>query len=211
MKLGHLLHQAYLLRFQLVPESQVPGPVQAAFQEILIAGEKSENGAVMEPADANHRIDFVGNALQRFEKPPGPGIPPHRHLDTGEVEIQVVERSELQQQVTGRLGSNGRHPRHVVRGVANEGQEVSNLPWLDAETLDDLVGSDHPVPHGVPQQDPVSDQLREILIGCDDDHLQTASERPIDRAGDQIISFHSLLLEDRNRERLDDLSASIHL
>ena len=92
-------------------------------------------------------------------------------LDRGGVGEQAVQVAELLQQLRRGLDPDARHARHVVGGVAGERQHVAHQLRPDPEARDHLGAVDRLLLHRVVHLDALADQLHQVLVGGDDDHL----------------------------------------
>ncbi len=109
------------------------------------------------------------------------------------------------------LGPDRGHAGDVVRGVSGQRQQILELSDAHAEALFDLGHAEHAIAHGVPHDRAFADELHQILVRGDDHHLQIVLGGALDRARDQVIGLHAVLLEDRDVEGAHDLLAARHL
>jgi len=77
---------------------------------------------------------------------------------------QAFEIAEFLEKQRCRLHTDSRHARHVIRGVAGEGENVSNLLRADPEFFHDLVAADLLGLHRIEHLNAVADQLHQILV-----------------------------------------------
>ena len=83
------------------------------------------------------------------------------------------------------LGTHFRHARNIVRAVADKRQPVDDLFGIDVELLLDTIAVEDGAGHGIHQRDPVTDELRHVLVDCGYQYFHAgigglASERPDD-------------------------------
>ncbi len=127
-------------------------------------------------------------------------------VDTGE---ECIERPELGEQLGGRLLSHRWDPGDVVRRVPDEREEVDDLLWkhavLGADAL--AVQAQGRVPCAAAawaqERDPLSDDLRHVLVGSRDETRQPGLRRAERERGEHVVSLDSLFREDRDPQRAE--------
>ena len=127
-------------------------------------------------------------------------LPPLRLLDGLGSGQQLVERAVLAQKLGRRLHPDPRHPRHVVRTVAGEGQAVLDQLGPHPEALLDLGRADHLALHRVPHADPVGHELHQVLVRGDDQHLAAQLPCPVDIGRNQVVRLEARHLHRRQAE-----------
>ena len=127
-----------------------------------------------------------------------------------------LERAELADQRRGRLRADARHPRHVVGRIADERLDVRHLLGRRAELLDH-AGAVEPALGAVarlalqPQfrvveGDAVADELHQVLVGRDDQHVGAGFRCPAGIGGDEVVRLEAGLLDRDQPERPHSLA-----
>ena len=124
-------------------------------------------------------------------------------LDLAGALQQRVERAVFGDELRGGLDADARRAGHVVGGIAGERLHVDHLFRRHAEIFDHLGDADAPllaprvarargrIEHG----DAGLDQLHEVLVGGDDQHVGAALARQPRIGGDEIVGLVSVLLD----------------
>ena len=109
-----------------------------------------------------------------------------------------------------RLDAYAARARHVVGGIAGERLDVDHLVGAGAEIGDDFVGADAPLlaiaRGGVEHRDPGLDELHQVLVGRDDQHVGAALARLARVGGDEVVGLVAVLLDRRQAERAHRLA-----
>ena len=119
--------------------------------------------------------------------------------------IEVVQRAEGLDQGQGRLFADARHAGDVVGAVPGQGHGVNDLGRLDAEFFFDGSGIDMDLFQGVPDGDPIGDQLGEILVAGDDDHREPGRGRLPGQGADEVIGLEARHFQHGDAKGRDDL------
>src|SRR2546422_996139 len=107
--------------------------------------------------------------------------------DAAEIGVQLIERGKLLHERRGRLVPDSRHPGDVVNLVPGERQVIGETLRRDSEVALDVAIAELLARPEIPQQIAVPDELREILVACDESraHARSAHEAP-QRADDVV-------------------------
>ena len=132
-------------------------------------------------------------------------------LDRGGVGEQAFQIAELLEQLRRGLDPDARHARHVVRSVAGEREDVAHLLRPDPEALDHLGAVDRFLLHRVVHLHALTDQLHQVLVGGDDDHLAAGRARLAGVGGDDVVGLVAVELDHRQAERLGRLAHHLEL
>ena len=124
-------------------------------------------------------------------------------LHLGRVREEILQRSVLRDQLLRALVADAGNPLDVVDRVAHQREDVDDKLRWDAELLLDALGV---VPGalflGIPDADPIADELKEILVAGHDRHLETGGRRLFRQRPDHIVGLEALGSKDRHAERL---------
>ena len=181
------------------------------------AGDAAGEGLELHPFQEGHQarvvevgeaevVRIVGNRhvlLQGDEGAAQPGVVGVRlqHLaallllDLGGAGQKLVQRSVLGEKLRRRLGSDGRHARHVVGAVAHQRLQLDHLVRPDAVALDHRGLVDDLVLHRIEHDDLGRDQLRQVLVRRDDDDLRPSLRRDAGVGRHDVIGLVALLLQ----------------
>ena len=148
---------------------------------------------------AHEGHQFLRDADQRHRLRVGQRLPALGLLDFAGAREQRFEIAVFGDQLRGGLDADARRAGDVVGGIAGERLNVDDLVGLGAEIGEDLLGADAPllaIPRGgVEHRDPGADQLHQVLVGGDDQHVRAALGR-LPRIGrDQVVGLIAVLLD----------------
>ena len=124
------------------------------------------------------------------------GLPDRRRV--GE---QAVQIAELLQQLRRGLDPDPRHAGHVVGSVAGERQHVAHQLRPDPEARDHLRSVDRLLLHRVVHLHALADQLHQILVRGDDDHLAPGGLGLAGIGRDDVVGLVAFELDHRQPER----------
>ncbi len=116
---------------------------------------------------------------------------------------QIVERAESLKQGGGGLLADTGHTLDVVDRVTRQRHQVDHRLGLHTQFVAHLAHARALVAHRVPQRYVRADQLHEVLVGGDDNGVQTLACGARRQRADQIISFVTVQYQTLNAERLD--------
>ena len=107
----------------------------------------------------------------------------------------------------GGFDANALCARHIIGGVARQRLHIDNLVGRDAEIVDDFLFANHPLfarafgagdaGSRIVHSHARTDELHQILVGGNDQHLRAFSARLRRIGGDQIVRFINILLDRR--------------
>ena len=137
-------------------------------------------------------------------------------LDLMRARQQRVEVAIFGDELGCGLHANTLGTGHIVGGIACQRLHIDNAVGRHAEIVEHFVGADAPLlAHGglavllhgargrIEHGDARSDQLHEILVGGNDQHVGTARAGLARIGGDQIIGLVDILLDGRQAEGAD--------
>ncbi len=133
-------------------------------------------------------------------------LAPLRLLDARRIGQQLVQAVELLEQLGRGLDPDPRHAGHIVGGVAGQRQHVAQQLRADPKPGDHLVAVDRLLLHRVVHLDAAADQLHQVLVGRDDDHLLALLLGLPGIGRDQIVGLVVVGLDHRQAERLGRLA-----
>jgi hypothetical protein len=135
----------------------------------------------------------------------------HLAADVIRMRQHGIEAAVAVDPLRGGLGADLLHARHVVDAIADQGQEIDDLPRIDAELLADPGRVEDGAGHGVDQRHPVADQLRQVLVaGGDHDGLAAALGLRRQRR-DHVVRLHPGDAQQRQSERPHQCMQRLHL
>ena len=134
-------------------------------------------------------------------------------LDLVEVGQHSVKGAITKDQLGCGLRPYPGDPRHVIRGIAHQGQNVPDVVRLHAFGSKHLLRSDRFVLIDVQQVNMLADQLGEILVARDDADIEVGlfGRELANDGGDDIISFDPLYTKHGNAHQVEHLHASLNL
>ena len=119
----------------------------------------------------------------------------HFLLDERRMSEQRFEIAMFADQFGRRLDADAGDAWHIVNGIAGKRLHLHHLLGRHAELLQNLSLADHLVLHGVEHGDARLDELHQILVRRNDDHL-AAGLHGLARIGrDDVVSLEALLLD----------------
>ena len=128
--------------------------------------------------------------------------------DFGRVVDDVVDVLVFGQPFGGGFRPDFRHAGDVVRGVADQREEVNHLVGAQRvhfEAVGDGGGGGDGVFHGVEQGDVgVGEQLRHVFVAAGNDDLIVFGQRLHGEGTDDVVRFHPRLDDKREAERFDE-------
>ena len=137
-------------------------------------------------------------------------LPSLRLLDLGRAREKRFEVAVLLDQRRRGLDADARDARHVVRRVADQRLDVDHLLRRHAEVLDDPRLVDPPLrpvaglPLGarleVVEADVRADQLHQVLVGRDDQHVRPGVACLASVGGDDVVGLVARLVDRDERE-----------
>ena len=131
-------------------------------------------------------------------------------LDLARALKQRVEVAVFADQLRRRLDADAARAGHVVGGIAGERLDVDDLVGAEAEIGDDFVRADAPllaIARGrVEHRHARPDELHEVLVGGDDQHVGAPFARLARIGGDEIVGLVAVLLDRRQAERAHRLA-----
>ena len=108
-----------------------------------------------------------------------------------DVGVDVIQTIPFRQQGLGALLTDALDPRDIVRRVTPDPEGVGNELRRTAELLLDFGKRDSAVFHGVEEGDVIGDELHQILVRGDEDHVErvfvTAREGAHDIVGLEVV------------------------
>ena len=119
---------------------------------------------------------------------------------------QILEAAELDQQLRRGLDPDAGHARNIVGGVAGQREDVADPLRPDPEARDHLVAIDRLLLHRVVHLDRAADQLHQVLVGGDDDHLAVLLAGVAGIGGDHVVGLVALQLDHRQVEGMRRLA-----
>ena len=132
-------------------------------------------------------------------------------LERVDVLVDEVEVGVLAEQRRGRLGPDRRNPGHVVGAVADQREVVAQLVRGHAHLLDRLLDAVDPIAHGIEHDNPVADELEQVLVGAHDDHLEPGVAGGLDDRRDDVVGLELGRDEHRDPVGLDHLGQPLDL
>ena len=114
---------------------------------------------------------------------------------------QGVQIAIFIDQESGRFHTNTRHAGHIIHAVTSQRLHINDLVRLDPKFVKAGLSVQGFLLHRIPQTDAWLDQLHQVFVTADDDHVATCCFclRRIGR--NQIIGFKSLLFNTGQIER----------
>ncbi len=130
---------------------------------------------------------------------------------------QRVQIAELRQELLRPLLPDPLHPRHVVRRIADERQEVGDLAGWDAQSLS-RVGLIHPhlvnrrrtAAARIQQGHVRADELVEVLVARHDHGLESGGGRLHRQRADHIVRLVAGYLDRSHSKRVEQLPRPLH-
>ncbi len=126
-------------------------------------------------------------------------------LDLAGMLDHVVQRAPGGQPLGCSLRTHAGYARDVVRGVADQGEVIDDLPWRHAELLLHAVGIEPGAAHGVDQRDVFIDQLGHVLVAGGNDRVQAVRGSRCGQRADHIVRLDPLDLQQRQPQGPDQL------
>ena len=124
-------------------------------------------------------------------------------IDSG-VGEQRVEIAIFADQRRRRLDADAGHAGHVVRSVADQRLDVDDLLRRHAEIIDDALAVDAPLRpvaglaaragFEIVELDAIADELHQVLVRRDDEHLGAGRARLLGVGGDDVVGLVARLL-----------------
>ena len=150
-------------------------------------------GVVGEADQFAGQAHLVGEAHQ--------GLALLRLLDLVGALQEGVEVAELGEELHRRLDADAGRARDVVDAVAGQGLDLHHPLGAETEFLDHLLAPDLQLLHRVEHADLLVDQLHQVLVGGDDDHLAAGLGHLSGVGGDQVVGLVAVELQRRHAER----------
>ena len=135
----------------------------------------------------------------------GQGLPPLGLLDLTGAGQQGFEVAIFVDELGGGLHADARRARHIVGGIARQRLHIHNPIGRHAEIIDHLGLADAPLlagariaSHargGIEHGDAGPDQLHQVLVGGDDEHIGAAFAGLPGIGGDEIVRLIAVLLD----------------
>ena len=184
-------------------EGDEPDRVGMAERQIL---DRRLDGDIVDQAD-----QLVGDADLLDDLGIGQRLPALGLLDLGGPRQQRVEIAIFADELGRRLDADAGRAGHVVGRVARECLDVGDLVRRDAEILDDLGLTDFALGAearallgvaggGVVHRHARPDELHQILVGRDDQHVGAGLARLFRIGRDQIVGLIDVLLDRQQAE-----------
>jgi hypothetical protein len=129
----------------------------------------------------------------------------HLAADRAGILQHRVEATVQPDPFRGGLRADLVHTGHVVHAVADEGQEVHDLPGSHAELLAHAIRIQHRAGHGVDQGHTRVDQLGQILVAGRDHHRFLPLARLLGQRGDHVVRLHAGNAEEWQTHRPNQL------
>jgi hypothetical protein len=133
-------------------------------------------------------------------------------LDLVRVRDHVLHRPEFAHEVAGALLADAGHPGHVVHRVPHQRQHVDHAVGRHAELLLHRPAVVHhrarSLAPGVQHEDVVRDELEQVLVAGDDDHLVAARHRLGGEGRDHVVGLEAGRVEDGQAE---DVAHAAHV
>jgi hypothetical protein len=193
-----LLHPRHLLyepgELHLTEEGESSLPVRFADPEILHFQTE------------RHVID-EGHQLLREEGllPPLLDLAPTGALQLLQVLVEAVQRAVAANQLGCGLAPDPTHAGDVVRRVAGQGEDVSQLFREYPELPLHFVRPVKDVFHGVQDLHVLPDELEKVLVAAHDDHLNSRFHAHPRRRGQQVVRLVPRRFQDRYPEGIDQV------
>ena len=125
-------------------------------------------------------------------------------LDAGGLRQQRIQIAIFIDELRGGLDADAFRAGHIIRRIARERLHVDNLVGRHAEIIDDIRLSDDPLlaraGRGVIHHHTGTDELHQILVGGDDQHIGAFRARLRRIGRDKIVGFINVLLDRRHAE-----------
>ena len=179
----------------------------------LSGGRRKSSGCEVQRDVAVQRHQVA--AEQRAFPPLGQLAAQALRVDRFQVAVDGLQRAVLRQQLHGGLLPDPLDPRHVVRGVAHQGQVVADLLGPHPPLLEDLL----PPPlrqgvgflAGVHHRDPLAHQLQQVLVRREDETGALLVPAAAGQGGDQVVGLEAVAAQAGHAERGQDLLDHRHL
>ena len=127
-----------------------------------------------------------------------------RFLHARGVRKDILQGAVLLEQTGGRLFPDPGDPGNVVDLVPGEREEVRNLLRRHSPLLLHFRGAVPLLVHRVVAADPVHDELHQVLVAGDDDHLPALRAGAPGEGGDDVVGLVSGKADGRNAHRLEN-------
>ncbi len=144
-------------------------------------------------------VGFHGDQFAAFRQPVErrAQVLAHGATDTAGVFHHAVERAVQREPLDRCFGTALGHARHVVDGVADEGQVIDDAVRRHAELGQHAGVIQALVAHRVDQHDLVIDELGQILVAGGDDRLHAARGGLHGQRADHVVGLDALDHQDR--------------
>jgi hypothetical protein len=114
--------------------------------------------------------------------------------------VQAIHTAKLAYQRLPGLGPDPGHSRNVVRRISRQPHHVDHLPRFEAVCLPHRRQVGDPVLHGIPYGGHFRNQLDEILVTGNHDHMKILLYRHPAEGADEIVCLEPGLFDHRNVE-----------
>ena len=111
-----------------------------------------------------------------------------------------VEIAELGQKLHRRFDADAGGARHIVHAVTGEGLDFHHALGAHAELFHHLGGADLQLFHRVEHRHLLGNELHQVLVGGDDDHLAARVSHHLGVGGDQVVRLIAVELHHRHAE-----------
>ena len=159
---------------------------------------------------AHQRDELLREADELDAVRVGQRLAPLRLLDLAGAREQRIEIAVFADQLRRRLDADARRAGHVVGRIAGERLDVDDLVGAEAEIIDDLGRADAPLlavaGSGVEHRDAGPDELHQVLVGRDDQHVGALRARLRRVGGDEVVGLVAVLLDRRQAEGADGVA-----